>query len=451
MALETLLKNRFGYRGFRPGQRDICTQVTAGRDALVVMPTGSGKSLCYQLPALARGGTTLVVSPLIALMKDQVDTLNGHGIRATYINSSIPPRERAQRIHEMQAGEWELVYVAPERFQPDFLNRLQQCDIRLLAIDEAHCLSSWGHDFRPDYLRLGQVRETLGSLPTVALTATATPRVQNDIVEHLRLEGAERFILGFDRENLTLEVHECRGTKAKARASAHAVQHKRAIVYAATRRNVERAAQALQSAGIHAGFYHAGMELEERNHVQDAFMSGDLPVVVATNAFGMGVDKPDIRVVVHWDIPGTVEAYYQEIGRAGRDGQPARIVLLYGPGDRKTQEFFIQMSHPPVDLIHQVYQHINELGENPVFRPRSEIAAGVDHKDANERSISSCLTLLEREGWLSRLPPGSGPGRSGGVLLTHPGRSLVFDESDLQTRRELEYSKLEHMVDYTRS
>ena len=208
MALETLLKDRFGYRGFRPGQRDICTQVTSGKDALVVMPTGSGKSLCYQLPALARGGTTLVVSPLIALMKDQVDSLTKQGIRATYINSSISPQERARRTNGMQAGEWELVYVAPERFQSGFLRILQQSDIRLLAIDEAHCLSSWGHDFRPDYLRLGRVREALDYLPTVALTATATPRVQNDILKHLELQEAERFILGFDRENLKLEVLE---------------------------------------------------------------------------------------------------------------------------------------------------------------------------------------------------------------------------------------------------
>ena len=442
MDLDTLLQDRFSHPGFRPGQRSICDHVASGKDALVVMPTGSGKSLCFQLPALYRGGTTLVVSPLIALMKDQVDSLQQAGIRATAIHSGLTSQERDARLQGLDAGEWELVYVAPERFQPAFIDRLSQCDIRLLAVDEAHCLSSWGHDFRPDYLRLGRVRTALGAIPTVALTATATPAVQDDVVKQLGLKDAARFILGFDRENLALEVLPCARAQDKAGATAERVRGKCAIVYAATRKNVERATASLRSAGVNAHAYHAGLAPEERTATQESFMRGETPVIVATNAFGMGVDKPDIRAVVHWDLPGTVEAYYQEIGRAGRDGLPSQVTLLYRPSDRRTQEFFIRMSHPPLDLVHGTWNAL-QTGENPVFCSVRELAGQVQADEPNERTVSSCLTLLEREGWLRRLPASGG-----GVRLLRPGEPLALDEAKLKDRRQRDYEKLDRMVDY---
>jgi len=453
MDLDTLLQDRFSHPGFRPGQRSICAHVASGKDALVVMPTGSGKSLCFQLPALFRGGTTLVVSPLIALMKDQVDSLQQAGIRATAIHSALTAQERDARLAGLDAGEWELVYVAPERFQPGFIERLSRCDIRLLAVDEAHCLSAWGHDFRPDYLRLGQVRSALGAIPTIALTATATPAVQDDVVKQLDLADAARFILGFDRENLALEVLPCARAQDKARATADRVRNKCAIVYAATRKNVERATASLQSVGVNARAYHAGLAPGERTATQEAFMRGEAPVIVATNAFGMGVDKPDIRAVVHWDLPGTVEAYYQEIGRAGRDGLPSQVTLLYRPSDRRTQEFFIRMSHPPLDLVHATWRAL-QTGENPCPLSVRDLASRVQAEEPNERAISSCLTLLEREGWLRRLSArgfsarGPTAAGTGGARILRPGAPLELDEPRLQERRQRDYEKLDRMVDY---
>ncbi len=408
--LESVLRTRFGYPSFRGAQGDICAHVTAGRDALVVMPTGAGKSMCYQLPALARGGTTLVVSPLLALMKDQVDALRDKNIRAVAINSTLSSAERRTAMDGILAGEFELVYVAPERFSDHFLRRLKQADIRLLAIDEAHCLSQWGHDFRPDYLRLGRVRTALDNVPTVALTATATPEVQEDILRTLGIPDARRFIQGFDRPNLSLEVVAAGRDKDKLALLPDLVASAPALVYCATRKNVEKVTQHLRQAGVPAGMYHAGLDHHERIAVQDAFMSSKVPVVVATNAFGMGVDKDDVRTIVHFEIPGTVEAYYQEIGRAGRDGKPSRVVLLFRDGDRRTQEFFIQMAHPAAVLVRAVYDTLLSEGTNPVWSTREQIAArvsgtpGLGDEQVNERTVSSCIYLLQREGWVRRIP-----------------------------------------------
>lgn len=405
MDLDKLLRQRFGHPAFRPGQRSVVEHVSSGLDALVVMPTGAGKSLCYQLPALAREGTTLVVSPLLALMKDQVDGLVKKGVKATFINSTLSSEERRERIAQMKAGAFELVYVAPERFTPRFLGHCRGTDIRLLAIDEAHCLSQWGHDFRPDYLRLGRVRQALEGVPTVALTATATPVVQDDILGTLGIPEARRFIQGFDRPNLSLEVIACTRVEDKLALLPELVSPGPALIYCATRKHVERVTAAVRSAGLACGRYHAGMEHPARVQVQEDFMAGRVPVVAATNAFGMGVDKKDVRAIVHFDIPGTVEAYYQEIGRAGRDGRPSRVVLLFRDGDRHMQEFFIRMAHPPVAQVHAVYNRLLAEQTNPVWRSLEDLAGSLDDAEANERTVASCLYVLQRAGAIRRIAP----------------------------------------------
>jgi len=408
LDLPRLLRRRFGFPAFRDGQQAVCEHVVGGGDALVVMPTGAGKSLCYQLPALARGGTTVVVSPLLALMKDQVDALRDKGVAATAINSQVTGAERKQRIDALLAGEIELVYVAPERFSDGFMKLLSRVDVRLLAIDEAHCLSQWGHDFRPDYLRLGQVRQKLGGVTTIALTATATPEVQRDIVQTLGIDAGRRFIQGFDRPNLSLEVIAADRDKDKLAALPGLVQPGPTLVYCATRRNVEKVTDHLRKSGVAAGIYHAGRDHSDRIRTQEDFMSGKVPVVVATNAFGMGVDKKDVRTIVHYDIPGTVEAYYQEIGRAGRDGRPSRVALLFREGDRHTQEFFIRMSHPPLAMVRGTYQSLLDEQVSPVWLTLEELAAKVEARGVDEvtdRSVASCLYLLQREGWLRRIAP----------------------------------------------
>lgn len=437
--LEHVLKTRLGFPSFRPGQAEIVEHVVETGDALVVMPTGAGKSLCYQLPAVAltgraKGGVAVVVSPLIALMKDQVEGLVRRGVRATLINSTLTVEERRQRLREVQEGAWELVFVAPERFTPAFVDRLRAANVALLALDEAHCLSQWGHDFRPDYLRLGQVREDLGCPRTVALTATATPEVQDDILRALRIPGARRFVTGFDRPNLRLEVVSVSGPREKDSVLASLVGSGSTLVYAATRKNVERATDALKSAlgSKRVAMYHAGLEMDERSRVQDAFMSGDSPVVVATNAFGMGVDKSNVRTIVHYDLPGTIEAYYQEIGRAGRDGERSRVVLLYREEDRRTQEFFVNLAHPPADWVQRIWARLNADGQTAVFITLEELSSVLPDDAGGERAAGSCVYVLQREGYVRRIAPTE---RAGHVQLT--GKVATLRGTDDNHRKQM--------------
>ncbi len=404
MVLQTLLQDRFGFPDFRAGQRPIVEHLVDGGDALVVMPTGAGKSLCFQVPALARGGLTIVISPLIALMKDQVDTLVDKEIRATFLNSSLSASERNERRNGLRAGAYELLYVAPERFTPAFLAFLKDLPVRLLAVDEAHCVSQWGHDFRPDYLRLGRIRKALPGVPTAALTATATPEVQEDIIKSLGIESCKRFIQGFDRENLLMEVVSVSSKTEKDTLLADYVQPGPSLVYAATRKNVERATGALRDAGVRAGMYHAGLTQADRSRVQDDFMSGRIPVVVATNAFGMGIDKRDIRCIVHYDMPGTLEAYYQEIGRAGRDGRMSRAVLLHQNSDRRIHEFFIDNAHPPAAWVHRLNDWLEARKDNPIFARVEDMGQALP-EEAGDRAASACTHILVREGRVRRIAP----------------------------------------------
>jgi ATP-dependent DNA helicase RecQ len=349
MDLAVPLRQYFGHAAFRDGQQELVETVLAGQDLLAVMPTGSGKSLGFQLPALLLPGTTLVVSPLISLMKDQVDELNRRGIRAAALHSASSSDARRDALQQARTGECQLLYVAPERFASDyFLHTLQDISISRFVIDEAHCVSEWGHDFRPDYRRLKQAAGLCrrsdgraGRPPMAAFTATATPEVREDIVLLLGLDAPQVVVAGFDRPNISLSVRPVSGDIEKHQLLPQLIGSGRALVYAATRKKAEAAAATLMAAGIDAAAYHAGLVDTERSGVQDRFTTGSLRIVCATNAFGMGIDRPDVETVVHLDIPGSLEAYYQEIGRAGRDGRQATATLLWNYVDVRTREFLI--------------------------------------------------------------------------------------------------------------
>lgn len=344
--LREQLQEIFGLEEFRPGQREVIEDVLAGKDVLCVMPTGAGKSLCYQLPATVLKGLTIVVSPLISLMEDQVQQLRDEGIAAAVLNSTLSPAMRRQVMTELEQGFEGLLYVAPERFfAADFQALMPRLNPQLFVVDEAHCVSSWGHDFRPEYSRLGDVREQFGWPVTIALTATATADVRKDIIKQLALRQPGVYITGFDRPNLRYESRNLTKEMEKDEALVKLVQGETGsgIVYCATRKAVDEAAELLTRCcpGRPIFTYHGGMPNDERTQNQEGFMQTASAVCVATNAFGMGINKPDIRFVLHYNLPGTLEAYYQEAGRAGRDGRPSRCVLLYSFRDRKIQEFFI--------------------------------------------------------------------------------------------------------------
>ena len=405
---ETILQERFGLERFRKGQREVIEEVLKGNDVLCVMPTGGGKSLCYQLPALSLTGVTLVVSPLIALMKDQVDALTARGLRATLINSTLEPAEQNARMAEIEMGRYDLVYVAPERFRSGrFVEMMGRIKLTLLAVDEAHCISEWGHDFRPDYARLGAARKTLGMPPCIALTATATDLVRRDIADQLDLREPKQFVTGFDRPNLTYHARPTRKDAEKLQALAEVLERNPgpAIVYASSRKRCEEIGSYLgKSLRREAVTYHAGMDRDMRETAQDRFMNGHADVVVATNAFGMGVDKADIRSVIHFNMPGTLEAYYQEAGRAGRDGRPAECVLIYAPGDRYLQEMFIENEYPPADAVHRIYDFLRTIDADPIELTLAEIREKTPI-DLNVSAVGTALRILESSGALERFRP----------------------------------------------
>ncbi|NQW17291.1 MAG: DNA helicase RecQ [Chloroflexi bacterium] len=360
-GLKSLLKSRFGFDEFLPLQEDIVTNVLAGKDSLVLMPTGAGKSLCYQLPALCLDGLTLVISPLIALMKDQVDALNANGIAAALVNSTVSPQDNEAALQRAVRGELNILYVAPERLpMPRFRQFLNTVTPSLIAVDEAHCISEWGHDFRPDYRNLKSLRQAFEGVPVIALTATATEKVREDIVDQLDLHTAQRFVSGFNRPNLTYTVRP--KTRAFDQLLALLRRHEKesAIIYCFSRKDTEHIAERLSANGIDAMPYHAGLERDLRRDTQERFIRDEVPVIVATIAFGMGIDKPDVRLVVHYSLPKTLDGYYQETGRAGRDGLPSDCVLFFSFGDKMNQDYFIKQIEDPVERA-QVSEKLDQM------------------------------------------------------------------------------------------
>ena len=451
ITLLTTLRTVFGFQAFRPGQEDAIRHVLAGRDTLVVMPTGVGKSLIYQLTALHRPALTLVISPLIALMKDQVDGMVEQDVPAAYVNSTLNAGEQRRRLRMAAAGDLKLLYVAPERLRSRrFQTALAQVEVNLLAVDEAHCISHWGHDFRPDYLYIACARRRMGSPPTLALTATATPRVQDEIVSALELRHPARIVTGFNRPNLTFEVCATPSPAAKLRGlqSLLGENDDAGIIYTGTRRAAEEVALFTQEvAGRRAAFYHAGLPADRRTDVQEHFMAGDLQLVVATNAFGMGIDRPDLRFVIHYALPGTLEAYYQQAGRAGRDGLPARCVLLYNPQDRALQEWFIENDAPLRGELKTLHAAIARAAQDSVTCLSWEdlVLASELHKV----KVRVGLSQLEQVGALIRLGD-AGPRLRLKVMTLDPQR-LRQVTAESEALREHKRAQLARMIAYAES
>jgi ATP-dependent DNA helicase RecQ len=448
------LERYFNFSGFREGQAEVIRAVLSNFDTIVVMPTGGGKSLCYQLPALLFPGTTIVVSPLIALMKDQVDALTAREVPVTFINSSLGFEEQQARLRALQQGKYKLVYLAPERFRnANFVAALRGVRVSLFAVDEAHCVSQWGHDFRPDYLRLKDAIAEIaqnGERPQViALTATATPTVREDIAKQLALRNPASFVAGFDRHNLNLRVIHCKSDNERLQKTMQIAQHASGpgIVYAATRKKVEEVTEILKLNNIDALGYHAGLGDGTRTKIQERFMAGELQCIVATNAFGMGIDKRDLRYVTHYQMPGSLEAYYQEVGRAGRDGLPSVCTLMFNFVDTMVHEYFIENTYPPRDLIEAVYQVLYDANLEYVRLSAKEIANRLGLK--SDAPIRSALIILERAGHLERLQSRDEDNARGVRLIDgEEVGKLRVNWSELLRREKLELRKLNDMLKF---
>jgi ATP-dependent DNA helicase RecQ len=402
--LTAALRRHLGHPAFRPGQEELVRAVLQGRDALGILPTGGGKSVCFQLPAFVLPGMVLVVSPLISLMEDQVARARAAGLAAEVLNSALPEGERRAVLARARGGEVRLLLVSPERLHvPAFRAALPRLPVSLLAVDEAHCISQWGHDFRPWYLRIGDVRPLL-PVPVLALTATATPRVRQEMEARLLLREPVRVLGSFDRPNLTWEVAEVRGHGEKMRAIRSLLLRARegaTIIYASTRKGVEAVRRDLASRGLPALAYHAGLSAPRRTEVQEEFLHGPAPVVAATNAFGMGIDRADVRLVIHYQLPGSLEAYYQEAGRAGRDGAPARCLALFDSRDRKVHDRFVSLSHPREEELQKVHEHLRS--RIPLHQGVAVQLADLERELGNPflERVLPCLRALARCGALA--------------------------------------------------
>lgn len=403
---ERILRDTFGFATFRPGQHDIVSAVLSGRNVLGVLPTGGGKSLCYQVPALVFPKLTLVVSPLIALMQDQTERLRSLGVEAYSLHSGMGQGEVNDIIYRASIGKVKLLYVAPERMESrTFRSQLQSVPLSLLAVDEAHCISEWGHDFRPSYRNILSLFDSRQRVPIVAVTATATPDVRADVIAALQMKAPVEIVRGFARSNLSLKVEQTAAKVEHVTRAARELQHGSMIVYCASRRRVDTMVEELNKRGVHAVGYHGGMPHHQRAATQDAFLNSTVRVLAATNAFGMGVDKSDVRHVIHADLTQTLEAYYQEAGRAGRDGDPATCTLLYQSEDKRLMDFYIKTTYPEQDEIAAVYDYLctraglqfGESTQTPIMADSASIASALHTTEASVRGV---LALLERSGVL---------------------------------------------------
>ncbi|MFP4514836.1 MAG: RecQ family ATP-dependent DNA helicase [Parcubacteria group bacterium] len=443
-----LLHQYFGYQQFRSGQEEAIKSITNKEDTVVVLPTGGGKSLIYQLSALALDGVTIVISPLISLMKDQVDSLNDLKIPATYINSSLPPMESEKRLEGIRNNEYKLIYIAPERFyNQNFITALQDSKVSLFAIDEAHCISQWGHDFRPSYMRLKQVIKNIGSPVVAALTATATPEVRKDIARQLDLgDNYNLIISGFARENLHFGAVEASDWQKNSLIidAVKGVEGGSGIVYVGTRSKAEELVESLMAEGIQSATYHAGMDPSSREWVQDNFLSNNIQVVVATNAFGLGINKKDVRFVIHHDIPGTLEAYYQEAGRAGRDGKASFCMLFFSPKDRYLREFFIKGDNPSPQTIAEIHEILLDFSceqeSKRIMFTYSDLVSRLSDS-VPEMAVGTSIKILEKEGLIQRNKE-----KNGAAYLKALAKDNELKDA-ISTRAKKQHEVLDKLVD----
>ncbi|NLN40489.1 MAG: ATP-dependent DNA helicase RecQ [Clostridiales bacterium] len=438
VQMNRYLKKYFGYDDFLLSQQEVIQSILEGNNTLAIFPTGGGKSLCYQLPALIFPGTTIVISPLISLMKDQVDELIQRNINAAYISSVLPDRQITEIIRKMKRGQYKIVYIAPERFySQEFLTAIKEVHVPFVAVDEAHCISQWGHNFRPAYLKIRELIEHMGNPILAAFTATATKRVQEDIMMLLGIEeNCNVFVESFDRPNLHFKVEESVDKKVFTLKYIRKHRNSSGIIYTATRASVEELWYFLKNRGIAAGMYHAGLDSVSRNNTQEAFLNDEIKVMVATNAFGMGINKSDVRYIIHWHMPKSMEHYYQEAGRAGRDGKRSSCILLHSKKDYDLNRFMIDGNYPSVALVESLYKRIKAKGDKGI--PQQLL---IKSRTIDKHVLQSALRKLFEYDYVKV---------EEGIVYSIYDREFELTQQEIDWHKEIELDRLDAMEEYSK-